>query len=180
MLSYFGLIHGLNSWGVLQYIVILHLKLLDFKSVVIFLQNMLCQTCQCLTLIVSLIFSISYLGPIWYRYARCYNTICHQDQALIYWTFVTFHQNLCKSSLQLEQVDILMLSWLSHPIYLSDIRYRNIYIYNSFLVIMSFYNMKKSRKNGLFIQINQFSIPNFYKQKRKHLLNSDCYFLIIT
>lgn len=47
-----------------------HLKPQDSKSVIIILQNMLCQTCQCLTLIVSLIFSISYFSPMIQMYCK--------------------------------------------------------------------------------------------------------------
>lgn len=154
---------------------------------------MLCQTCQCLTLIVSLIFSISYISPIWYRcIARCYN-LQPGGIYFIYSTFVTYCTRMhsqycynwwvCTNLVCLVQAYIIMLSLLSHQRYISDIcRYINIYIN---FILMSFYNMKNIAVKMLLIKlINQFSKLNryyiiMYKQQRKNLLNSDRYFLIM-
>lgn len=75
--------------------------------------------------------------------------------------------NVCKYSLLLVQVDILMLSWLSHPRYLSDIWYEiyNRNIWNSYSWV--FIIWKNSTRNDLLINQSIFQTKQILQTKKK-------------
>lgn len=151
---------------------------------------MLCQTCQCLTLIVSLIFSISYISPMIQMYCKVLQFATRRHLFYLLNICDILHQNAFSVLLQLMSLyKSSLLGTSRHYAVIIEsskiyIWYLQIYRYINF-ILMSFYNMKNIAVKMLLIKlINQFSKLNryyiiMYKQQRKNLLNSDRYFLII-